>query len=200
MSKPILSYFDFPGGRGEDCRLALTIAGVDFDDDRINPKTWSDRKATTPHGALPVLTIDGRTLAQSNAILAFIGRHHDLHPTDPWRAAEHEALMEYVEELRYKLSDATVSEPEDAKKTSREAFANGYLKLWASAVESQIKGPFLDGEQINVADIKVAGVVGWFRRGGVDYIDPTYFDAYPKIIALQEGLLADPRVKAWYAA
>ncbi len=35
MSKVKLSYFDFSGGRGEACRLALFLGGVDFVDDRV---------------------------------------------------------------------------------------------------------------------------------------------------------------------
>jgi len=30
-----LSYFDFPGGRGEPARLALNLAGIPFEDYRI---------------------------------------------------------------------------------------------------------------------------------------------------------------------
>ena len=60
MPRPKLSYFDFPGGRGEDCRIALHLAGVDFEDERIKGTDWAARKATTPFGALPVLEIEGK--------------------------------------------------------------------------------------------------------------------------------------------
>ena len=35
MSKPRLIYFDFAGSRGEECRIALHLAGVDFEDVRV---------------------------------------------------------------------------------------------------------------------------------------------------------------------
>ena len=35
MSKPRLTYFDFAGSRGEECRIALHLAGIDFDDVRV---------------------------------------------------------------------------------------------------------------------------------------------------------------------
>jgi len=35
MQKIKLSYFDFHGGRGEPARLALSIAGIPFEDDRV---------------------------------------------------------------------------------------------------------------------------------------------------------------------
>ena len=40
MTKPKLIYFDAPVSRGEECRLALHLAGIDFDDVRINPAAW----------------------------------------------------------------------------------------------------------------------------------------------------------------
>ena len=36
MNKPKLMYFDAPVSRGEECRLALHIAGVDFEDVRVS--------------------------------------------------------------------------------------------------------------------------------------------------------------------
>jgi glutathione S-transferase len=41
MSKPKLFYFDAPVSRGEECRLALHLAGIDFEDERM------------PYGVLP---------------------------------------------------------------------------------------------------------------------------------------------------
>ena len=37
MAKLKLIYFDFDGGRGEPARLALSIGGVPFKDDRVPP-------------------------------------------------------------------------------------------------------------------------------------------------------------------
>ena len=77
MTKPKLTYFDAPVSRGEECRLALHLAGVDFVDNRPTVKP------TTPYGSIPVLELPGAPpLAHSNAILALIGRRHGMHPTD----------------------------------------------------------------------------------------------------------------------
>jgi len=74
MTKLKLTYFDFHGGRGEPARLALSIGGVPFEDDRVVTSDWERRKAHTPFGALPVLEVDGQTLAQSNAINRYVGK------------------------------------------------------------------------------------------------------------------------------
>jgi glutathione S-transferase len=101
MTKPKLTYFDAPTSRGEECRLALHIAGVAFDDIRLKREEWPALKPTTPFGSLPLLEMPGQPpLGQSNAILALIGRLNGLHPTDLFEAARHEAMMGHVEDLR----------------------------------------------------------------------------------------------------
>ena len=40
MTKPKLTYFDIPTSRGEECRLALHVAGVAFEDNRIRHAAW----------------------------------------------------------------------------------------------------------------------------------------------------------------
>jgi hypothetical protein len=53
-----LTYFDFHGGRGEPARLALSIGGLPFEDDRVAFADWERRKEATPFGALPVLAVE----------------------------------------------------------------------------------------------------------------------------------------------
>src|SRR6516164_5441794 len=60
MTRLKLTYFDFHGGRGEPARLALSIAGIPFEDDRVQFTDWERRKVDTPFGALPVLEVDGQ--------------------------------------------------------------------------------------------------------------------------------------------
>ena len=57
MTKPKLIYFDAPVSRGEECRLALHLAGIDFEDARINPAAWHAMKEQMPYGGLPVLEL-----------------------------------------------------------------------------------------------------------------------------------------------
>lgn len=82
MAKLKLTYFDFHGGRGEPARLALSIGGIAFEDDRVSLPDWERRKADMPFGALPVLEVDGQIVAQSNAINRYVGKLADLYPSD----------------------------------------------------------------------------------------------------------------------
>ena len=155
-SKPRLIYFDAPVSRGEECRLALRLAGVDFIDERIPREQWPALKPQTPYGLLPVLEMPGHVpIAQSNAILVLIGRLHGLHPSDPFEAARHEGLMQHVEDLRAQLSP-TIRMGEVEKKAAREALAADYIPRWAQAAERNIgPGPFVGGNKVSVADVKL---------------------------------------------
>lgn len=198
MSSPILTYFDFPGGRGEDARLALHIAGADWVDDRFTGK-WPDKKPTTPFGGLPTLEIPGKgILSQSNAILAYIGREHGLLPKDSWESAKHEAVMNAVEDLRARAS-TTDRDDEDEKRQAREKYVSGYFRHWANNVSAQIDGPFVGGETISVADLKVFVAMRSYTKGVYDYIPGNVLEPYPKITGLMDAVAAHPRVVDWYA-
>ena len=61
MTKSRLIYFDAPVSRGEECRLALHLAGIDFEDVRVKSADWPVMKAQTPYGAVPVLELPGKS-------------------------------------------------------------------------------------------------------------------------------------------
>jgi prostaglandin-H2 D-isomerase / glutathione transferase len=86
MPKLTLTDFDFDGGRGEPARLALSIAGIAFEDRRVTFDTWRSLKSQMPYGALPVLEVDGHALSQSNAINRYVGKLANRYPADAWQA------------------------------------------------------------------------------------------------------------------
>ena len=202
MSQIKLTYFDAPVSRGEECRLALHVAGVEFEDNRIRSADWPAMKASTPFGALPVLEMPGQPpLAQSNAILVLIGRMYGIHPKDDFVAARHEAILEHVEDLRANVSPTMRIKDEEAKKAAREALVASFLPTWAANVERIIgDGPFFGGSEIHVVDIKLYMAMRWFKGGALDHIPATIFASYAKLNRLYDAVEAHPRVKAWNEA
>jgi prostaglandin-H2 D-isomerase / glutathione transferase len=201
MAKAKLTYFDAPMSRGEECRLALHVAGVDFEDNRLKREAWMAYKPESPFGSVPVLELPGHPpLAQSNAILVLIGRSHGLHPKEDFEAARHEAMMAHVEDLRHQLAPTLRMNDEDKKKT-REQIAASYIPTWAANAEKQISddGPFFGGSSLNVVDLKILMAVRWLKSGVVDHIPATIFAAYPKLNRVHDAVDADPRIRAWYA-
>ena len=200
MPKLKLTYFDASASRGEECRLALHVAGLPFEDERLDRAGWAARKASSPFGALPILTVEGKgELAQSNAILGYIGRAHGLLPADPFEAARHESVMSAVEDLRAALRPVVRISDEAEKKKARTEFAQGTLQEWGGQIERQIRGPFVGGEKLGVADLKVYVVTSTFIKGGMDHIPADVFKAFPKLTALYAAVKAHPRVAEWQA-
>ncbi len=201
MTKPRLIYFDLSGSRGEECRLALHAAAIDFEDVRIPRAEWPALKPKTPFGSMPVLEWPGKPpLAHSNAILTLIGRRHGMHPTDDFEACRHEGLMAYCEELRHHVAPTLRISDEAQKKTVREDLAKNYLPTWGANVERQLgDGPFVAGHQLHVADIKLYVVTRWFVSGTLDHIPKTVFDHCPKLMRLYHAVGEHPSVKSWQA-
>ena len=195
-----LTYFDIPASRGEECRLALSIAGVPFTDERIKFPDWPARRPMIPFGALPILSIEGRPpLAQSNTILCYLGREYGLLPSDSFEAARHHAVMDSVEDLRQRMSPMQRLKDEVEKKRQREEAAQGYLPQWAAQVDKQIAGPFLGGEKLSVADLKLFVVLGPYLKGSIDHVPATVFESARKLLGVHRAVQAHPAVVAWYA-
>lgn len=201
MTKPTLTYFELSGSRGEECRMALHIAGIDFNDNRLTRAQWLELKPTSPFGSLPILELPGKPpLAQSNAILVYIGREYGLHPTDNFEAARHEALMAHVEDLRQQTTPVMRITDEEQKRAARTEHATKYLPTWAGYVERQLgDGPFVGGATLSVVDLKLYMIVRWFAAGTVDYIPKDVFAPFAKLMRLYHAVADHPGVKSWQA-
>ena len=81
-----LYYFNLYG-RAEATRMALTKAGVAFEDKRITGEDFTKLKAENPDfaefGQLPVLEKDGKFYSQSTAILRMVCIENGFYPKDP---------------------------------------------------------------------------------------------------------------------
>jgi glutathione S-transferase len=200
MTKPILTYFDFPRSRGEECRLALFLAGVDFEDRRITSKDWAALKPTTPFGSLPVFEIPGKPpVSQSNAILGHIGRRYGLLPRDEWEAMRLESLLSACEDLRHTVNRTTGIKDIEELKRKRAELVEGPVLAWARNMERQIVGPFAGGTDISVADIKIYIIVNWFKSGVLDHVPTDVFASFPKLEGVWQSVKQHPKVMEWYA-
>ena len=202
MPKLKLTYFDFHGGRGEPARLALSMGGIPFDDDRVAPSDWTARKPDTPFGALPVLEVDGQTLAQSNAINRYVGKLTDLYPPDPWQAALCDEVMEAVEDISTKLA-ATLFLTDEEKKTQRKALVEGPLPIYLTRLQQRLEahgGRYFAADSLSVADLKAFVWIRHLKSGALDHVPADLPDRVaPQLVEHYERVKNDPRVQAYYA-
>ncbi|GFH49837.1 hypothetical protein CTEN210_06313 [Chaetoceros tenuissimus] len=122
-----LTYFNIPG-RGEAIRLALTLGGISFTDERIQFSDWRETiKPTTPYGSLPVLVLsNGSAVAQQRAILRFVGKETSLYSSDSFEAAKVDEMMDACEDIISKtFSVGSGLEKEEKEAARMEACKEG---------------------------------------------------------------------------
>jgi len=202
MAKLKLTYFDFDGGRGEPARLALAIGGIAFEDDRVGFADWPRRKAETPYGGVPLLEVNGETVAQSNGINRYVGKLADLYPGDAWQAAVCDEVMDAVEEITTKVT-ATFDLPDEQKKAQRQALVAGPITTYLARLQQRLEahgGHYFAGDRLSVADLKVFVWIRHLQSGKLDHIPIDVVDRVaPKLVEHCERIAAHPAVTAYYA-
>jgi glutathione S-transferase len=167
-----LSYFDFPGGRGEPARIALNLAGIAFEDHRIPITDWPAVKADFPYQQVPVMEVDGKVLNQSNAINRLVGKMADLYPQDNWEAAVCDDVMDTADDLMQLLVN-TFFMPEEEKLRVRGELVTGPLPMFLSGLNATLLanggGFFCDG-RLTMADLKILMVTRNLSSGKLDYV------------------------------
>jgi prostaglandin-H2 D-isomerase / glutathione transferase len=200
MTRPKLTYFDAPVSRGEECRLALFLAGVDFEDNRLPRDAWPAFKPTTPFGGLPILELPGKpAVSQSNAILGHIGRRYGLLPDDEWEAMRLESLLSAAEDLRHAVTRTFGIKDAVELERRRAELVEGPIRTWGANMEKQIVGPFAAGSAISVADIKLFVLLGWFKRGALDHVPTDALAGFPRLERLFASVQEHPKIVEWYS-
>jgi glutathione S-transferase len=202
MANLKLTYFDFHGGRGEPARIALSIGGIAFEDDRVAFADWERRKEATPFGGLPVLEVDGKIVSQSNAINRYVGRLVNLYPSDPWQAALCDEAMDAVEDVLGEIVP-TMFLPDEEKKARREALAAGLIPFYLTRLEQRLEehgGQYFADNRLTVADLKVALLIRQLKSGVLDYVPSDLPERVaPKLIEHYQRNVNEPGVSAYYA-
>lgn len=202
MKKIRLTYFDFDGGRAEPARLALSMAGIDFEDRRISYPEFSGMRAATPLNAIPLMEVNGVAYTQSDAINRYSGRLAGLYPSDPWQAFLCDEVLEIVEDA-YHAFGRTLGMRGDEFKAARTALAGGMytrcLKVLDKRLEAAGKEYFAD-HRLTVADLKVYVWIKRLKSGGQDHVPLDLTDQLaPRLVGHMERIAAEPGVAAYYA-
>ena len=216
-----LLYFDI-GGKAEAIRLAAAYGNVAMTDTRLSRDEFDALKlnGTLPYGQVPALKNhdSGKVLAQSAAILKFVGKHAGLYPRDDdWLAARIDSLMDEEIDLftgltvsrypwRFGLDAAGlqgVNDRECATTAKVRAQLNGDIipkhlahieKILTDGGTAWLAGT----DSPTVADFVFVPRLQWLVTSN-DGIDPGLLAQYPKLQALVDALMALPAVVSYYA-
>eukprot|EP00904_Undaria_pinnatifida_P011733 jgi/Undpi1/7690/HiC_scaffold_23.g10163.m1 len=185
---PVLNYFGIPA-RGEATRVALAVAGVDFEDKRMSFAEFGASEFKT----VPVYQMDGTDYTQSTALLRYAGKLGGLYPEDPLQALKVDEIVMILEDVFINLF-GTMGEKDEEKKLK------DLLEDAASKLEANTGSPFFIGDSLTIADVQLHAVVATVQLGFLTGIPTTMIeDICPSLKALDDAVLEHPKVKAYYA-
>ncbi|CAD6209026.1 GSCOCT00003673001.2-RA-CDS [Cotesia congregata] len=116
-----LIYFN-ARGRAEHIRYIFAHAGVDYIDERVPKERWPEVKRSMPYGMLPVLEIDGKPIAQSNAVGRFLARKYGLAGQNEWESMLCDVLVDTLGDLKLAIKNPFTN-------TNKSFFLNKFYTL-----------------------------------------------------------------------
>jgi glutathione S-transferase len=178
-------------------RLLMAKLGRPFRHVEVSSRDGSTRKpeylAKNPNGKVPLLELeDGRLVAESNAMLLFLGEGTAYLPSDAYqRALVHQWLFfeQYSHEPYVAVRRALVTYPERAQLATPQRMAEtlaGGEKALGVMEEQLARTPFLVGASMTVADIALFAYTQDAEVAGFD------LGKFPSVAAWLRRVEADP--------
>jgi len=196
---PKLVYFPI-NGRAFAIRASLRHGKVPYEDVRVTGAQLQQLRGADgwnehfPLGSMPVMEMGGRTFFQSVPLAKWAAKKSDLYPADELEQLAVDVVMETANELASKLPQHA---DQAEKKRLREEFAVKMLPRYAAALEANVKGPFVLGDRLTVADLTLFNVENMFVSGNVDFIPGEMLkQKWPKLAAHRDAVAAHPIAKA----
>ncbi len=195
-SVPILTYFQFRG-LGEPIRLLLEDLGLPYEDRRIDlfSDAWPKLSPTLPFRQLPRLEIDGLTLFQSQAILRYLARAHDLGGATEAERIRCDVGVEAARDVQQRLWDHFWSPGSDTE-AAAQAFAAGQLAQELAKFGGWLgDAPYIGGARPLFADYFALTVLD---EAGAFF--PAALERAPVLAAYRRRMHERPGIAAYIAS
>ena len=177
--------------------IVLRAKEVEFEVTYINLREKPDWfLAISPHGKVPVLSVDGRPLFESNAIVEFLDEMVPprLHPEDPIKRARNRAWTDFVPDFAADFGGVYYAADEVALARRMEVARGRLAKLEeALATERGNDGPYFNGAELCLVD---AAYAPFFQRYALveARLGCGLLNEFPMVQAWSDALLANERV------
>lgn len=206
-----LTYFPITG-LGEPIRSACALGGIPLEDERIAGADWGARKAESPYGQMPILTVggdDGTTLvmAQAKAILRYLGKlgsyeGKPLYSADAMEAYRCDEVIDLVDDMRGPIVKTFAIQDQAEKEAARAALIapDGAMTPWIQRLDKRLgMHTWAAGESPSIADCYVVSVCLMIQQPTfIDGFPADTFANYPNITKLIKQWAALPPLAAYY--
>ena len=150
----------------------------------------------SPHGKVPVLSVGGKPLFESNAIAEFLDEMVPprLHPDDPFKRARNRAWTDFVPDFSAGIGGVYYAADEKALARGMDV-ARGRLARLEEAIDRERgnDGPYFNGAQLCLVDAAYAPFLQRYAMVEAR-LECGLLNEYPLVRAWSDALLADERV------
>jgi len=204
----------------------LILAGVPFEDERINHSQWAELKPKTPYGQLPIVTMtndDGSepiVRAQSTALMRWLASEYapdtlyprsNLYEIEEAMGVLDDMMSSWAPGFYMAMRPQTYGYPEGHEKTDegkklirelREKYVYERMPELLKHLERLLakhNNQFLASSSgPTIADCLAVPMLRSFTRGYIDFVPATCLDAYPVIVEYIKRFCALEQVKGRY--
>ena len=200
-------YFDFPFWRAEVARIPLFLADIKFEDYRIKREEFPYIKENgkmsdgtiIPFTQLPVLVIDGLSIAQTGAIARICGKISGFYPDDLIEAGKVDQIIDTATDINLLIRPSMREQDVSKRKLMREELSKNDLPKYFGYLENLLSEDcewFADNK-MTIADIALWRLMGWLKSGFLDDIPSDITDKSEKLSRLFSAVNNNSGIKKW---
>jgi len=200
-------YFNFPFWRAEIARIPLYISNTKFEDKRITSEEFSYIKENgkmsdgtiIPFSQLPVLVIDGQSIAQTGAIARICGKISGFYPESLVEAGKVDQIIDTATDINMLMRPSMREQDPDKKKLMRQELSKNDLPKYFGYLENLLSEDcewFADNK-MTIADIALWRLMGWLKSGFLDDIPSDITDKFEKLSRLFSAVNNNSGIKKW---
>ena len=200
-------YFNFPFWRAEVARIPLYISNTKFEDKRISSEEFSYIKENgkmtdgtiIPFSQLPVLVIDGQSIAQTGAIARICGKISGFYPDSLVEAAKVDQIIDTATDINMLMRPSMREQDPDKKKLMRQKLSKNDLPKYFGYLENllQDENIWFAENRMTIADIAIWRLMGWLKSGVIDDIPQDITDDFNKLNRVYSEVNNNTDIKRW---
>ena len=203
-----LVYFNFPFWRAEVARISLFIGDVSFEDTRITGDEFSLIKESgemkdgtkIPFSQMPVLVINGKTIAQTGAIARVCGKLGGLYPEDIIKAGQVDQIIDAATDINVLIRPSMRETDPIKRKEMRIELSKHDLPRYFGFLDyliSENNSNYFVGDKMTIADIAIWRLIGWLSSGVIDDIDQSIVNKFTNLKNLCLLINNNEKIKEW---
>ena len=200
-------YFNFPFWRAEVARIPLYISNTKFEDKRITSEEFSYIKENgkmtdgtiIPFSQLPVLVIDGQSIAQTGAIARICGKISGFYPESLVEAGKVDQIIDTATDINMLMRPSMREQDPDKKKLMRQELSKNDLPKYFGYLENLLKDEniWFTKNRMTIADIAIWRLMGWLKSGVIDDIPKDITDGFNKLNTVYNEVNNNTDIKRW---